>query len=650
MKRFRHVELSAFIAAVIFPFGTHAASDDFVFTYDYEGATHDLFGIQRCVQIDAAMLLKDQSLVGSEILGVSVDIPSKEGCECDPNATAWLSTDLQVDGEFNLPDLQETAGTIRNYGTDSEPELRLDITFPESYRITEDGVYVGYSVTVTDCNIPGSGWISKYPIVTVCDIDKPSCFMIHCTKGQSSLPQKYPEWVDLGKDSHQALAMRVLMRGTKMENAASLNPLQTLYVAPGSSGQVYTDLNNHGTRPISSIEYSYTIGSEDQEPVSFTEELTLDTPIQGQIGAYTTLDLPFQAPDTPGKYSVEVRVDRVNHEINEYSGTSVLDMEVVPFLPVNRPLVEDYTGLWCGYCPALYVAVKRMHDKYGEGFLSIAYHIYDCIHGVEVDELPSPDTGLPRAYINDRNECIDNDNMEFLWLRRRRELAPAEIGVDIFWNDAEHTALRAESSVRFVYDDPDADYRLTYALIEDNMSDPRWAQANEYTNSNFEGPYWDLFCGQPFRVNGLVYDDVIVSFPFTRGIEGSLPSQISGEKEYRHDSILDLNDGVCKYPHINNYGENIIKDPGSLRVVALLIDGKTGKVCNAATSGYSRDAEIYGSPEGVELMENGFQAVYQECFLPDGTRLNGIPEGRPVIVVSHMADGSVRTEKIINHK
>lgn len=648
MKSYYSIKLAALIAVLFIPFRTIAADEDFVFTYDHEDSTHDLFGIQRIVQIDAAMLLKDPSLVGSEILGISVDIPSKEGCECSPNASAWLSKTLQVEGEFNRPDIQEAEGTIKNYGTDSEPQLKLDIMFQEPYKVTEEGVYVGYSVSVTSCNVPGSGWTAKYPIVTVCNIDKPESFMIHCTKGKSEFPQKYPEWTDLSTEKHQALAMKVLMRGNRMANAAALEPLHTLYSAPGNSGPVYINLNNYGTEPISSIEYTYSIESDGVPIISITKDLDLEIPIQGLTGAYTTLDLPFEAPEVTGKYSAAIRVDKVNNQINEYKGASVLDVEVLPFLPVNHPLVEDYTGQWCGYCPAVYVAVCQMHDKYGEDFLTIAYHLKDKIHGVKTSDLPSQAPGLPRVYMKDRNEQINYDNLEQLWLRQRRELAPADIDVDIYWTDADHTALRAESTIRFVYDNPDADYMVTYAMVEDNMSDPYWTQANEYMESDFEGPYWDLFCGQPFRVVGLVYDDVILNFPSAKGIEGSLPSFICGEKEYHHSSVLELKDAVCKYEHINNYGESIIKNPDKLRIVALLIDGKTGEVCNSSSSGYSGNAGVYDSPEGVETIQTDVdlsKVIFTEYLTLDGIRLSSIPDNRPVTVVSHMADGSIHTEK-----
>ncbi len=642
----------AFAIGMAMPLKASATGDEFVFTYDYDGAEHNLFGVQRNVQIDVAMLLQEPALVGSEVLGISVDIPVKEGCACDPVASAWLTTILQVDGEFNHPDLQKVCGEIKNYGTESEPCLRLDLTFSEPYELTDKGVYVGYSLTVTNCNVPGSGWTAKYPVVTVCDIDKPQSFMIHCTKGSSTLPQKYPEWTDIGETLHQALAMRVIMRGKVPDMAASLEPVQKLYVAPATTGMVYADLNNYGTAAISSIEYSYTIESEGESSRTLTKRIEIDPPVKGQFGAYTTIDIPFEAPDASGEYSIEICLEKINGVRNGYSGTSVLNMEVVPFLPVHRPLIEDYTGLWCRYCPAVYVALRQMHDRYGDVFLPLTYHVDDAMQGVKVDDMPSSSYGMPKVYMENRSESIDYDNLEYLWQRKRRELAPADMDVKLYWNDENHTALRAEATVKFVYDDTDANYMIAYAMVEDGMSDPTWRQTNDYTNADFEGPYWDLFCGKEYRVSGLVFDDVVVNFPSASGIAGSLPSVISGGAEYKHSGILNLNEAVCQYSAGVNYGNSLIKDPDKLRIVALLIDGNTGNVCNAASSGYSGEATLFTGNSGAQSPSAGgddAEILFREYFTLDGIPQSHASEKGITIVVTHMSDGTTRTEKIAGY-
>lgn len=305
----------------------------------------------------------------------------------------------------------------------------------------------------------------KYPIVTVCGIAKPGSFMIHCTKGSSTLPQKYPEWVDFNESTTQALAMRVIMNGELFENAASLEPQHTLYAAPSATGYVYANLNNYGTTPITSIEYSYTLQGNGITPRRVTERMMLDTPLISQIGAFATLDLPIETPEVTGNYTVELHVDKVNNLDNEYTGSSILDLEVVPFLPVNRPLLEDYASLSCGYCPSVYVTVKQMQDKYGDMFLPISYHIDDNLQGVYTKDFASDVYGYPRVYIEDRLYDIGYENIEKRLLSLQRELAPADLDVKLFWEDAEHNALRVSTTAKFVYDHPEANYMLAYALL-----------------------------------------------------------------------------------------------------------------------------------------------------------------------------------------
>lgn len=634
--------------SVITPLQSRGAEEELIFTYDYEGAEHAAVGIQRLVQTDAAMLIKDASFVGFDILGVSVDIPSLEGCSCDPIASAWLTRELKVVGEYNLPDVEQVNGLIKNYGTEENPELRLDLTFPEPYKLTEEGIYVGYSLNVTSCKTV-NGWTSKYPIVTVCDVNKPESFMIHCTKGSSTLPQKYANWTDLGVSRQEALAMRVILRGDIKENAASLMPEQTLYSAPGEEGYVFTTLTNHGTSPVSSIEYSYILPDDNGESTVMTHEFKVDPPLSGKIGAFTTIDIPFVAPEKVGNYELDLKVIKVNGMDNSHSGESTLKIDVVPFLPVHRPLIEDYASFSCGYCPAVYVAIKQMYDKYPDNFLAISYHIDDYLQVLTMDRFPSQSINMPEVYMENRQANINLNNMEYLWVREQRNLAPADIDVNIYWNDAEKTSVRAESDVKFVYDNADADYALAYSLIEDGMSNSSWSQENQYFMSDFTSPYWDLFCGKGYLVKGLVYDDIVVNFPAPLGIEGSLPTIIESGKVYSHYDNLIPADALNVYKMSSSYGKNVIIDPDKLRVVAMLIDKKTGRVCNAVTSGYTKDAPVY-DPNAVGIDEIEGENVESDIaeinyYSLDGIRLDKLPENGVVIIVTKLKDGSVSTAK-----
>lgn len=638
----------AILISTVLPVRAESLSQETIFTYDYEGAQIDYYGIQRLVRTDVAMLLKEPGLVGKKIKGVSIDVPSKEGCSCDPTATAWLTSKLEVSGEDYVADIADVTGKIVNYGTADNPQLQLNVTFDTPYTLTDRGVYVGYSLTVTSCKT-ASGWTSKYPIVTVRDIDREKCFMIHTNKGQSTLPQKYPEWTDLGENLHQALAMRVILEGESSADAVMLEPQQTLYVAAGGEGPVYCNLSNCGETPVTSIEYTYTIDGR-----SYTKELALETPVEGKVGAYTTLDLIFEAPAEQGVFSVPVTVTKVNGHDNGYRGEpGVLQIESLPFLPVYRPAIEDYTGMWCGYCPEVYVLCHQMADKYGSDFISLAYHVNDELQSVSAGHLASESYGLPLVYMVDRNKPMEYANMEYLWLRERRRLAPADIDLRLYWNDEAHTELRVESDVRFVYGRSDASYMIAYALVEDGMSSPGFRQRNYFYNKVMTGPYWDLFSMTSYNVTGIVYDEVVVDFPDTRGIMGSLPDEISSGEVYSHSAILRLADATCKYSSSESYGKNIILDSDKLRVVTLLIDGETGNVCNSATTGYSAGADLYGGSSSVSLPDAGDTSgcvnAEVEYYSIDGRRLHGIPEKGIYIKVCRHADGSCHvTSSLVN--
>ncbi len=641
--------LCALGVAAMTSLSASAAVQDFVFTYDYEGAEIVGFGIGRNVGFDVAMLLKNPSFVGSEILGVSIDIPYVDQCTVDPTGSAWLTRELKVEGENNVADIITTTGEVKNYGTDDAPDYRLDITFSQPYTVTEDGVYVGYSLLVTNCNRPGIGWSQKYPISLVTNVDQPESFMIHTTQGSSTLPNRYPAWTNLGANTQQALSMRVLMRGDVHSAAASIEFQQTLYAAPETLGYVYANLTNAGSEEISSIEYTYTVNAGTTEERVVTNEFKVEPPLAAQTGSMATVDLPFVAPTETGNYKIDVTVTKVNGEANGLAGSSELNFEVVPFLPVNTPVVADYTGLWCGNCPAVYVAARQLRDKYGEEFLSVAYHCDDNIQGVPTYEMPNSSYGIPKVYLNRESVSIADianitNLIETPWLRARRELAPASIEAKLFWADDDRVSVIAQTEVSFVYDDSEADYRIAYAMIEDGMSDPSWAQRNYFTNESYEGDYWDLFCGKPFLVTGIVYDDVILNFPNPQGVEGSVPTSVESGKIYRHESTLNFADAVCRYNVGDASGKNLIKDRNKIRVVAMLIDAKTGLVRNAATTGYTADASVYGSVDVVEVVDAA-EVVATEYYSLAGLRLGAQPAEGAYIIVNRMADGTVRTVK-----
>ena len=124
-------------------------------------------------------------------------------------------------------------------------------------------------------------------------------------------------------------------------------------------------------------------------------ELAAD--IEGRIGASGKARIYFDAIDATGNYPVEIRVTSVNGKSVDCAATEGT-AEIYAFLPVNRPLVEEYTGLWCGFCPRGYMALEMMKELKGNLFIAAAYHNGDPMSWD--GKTPNYVSGFPAAYIN----------------------------------------------------------------------------------------------------------------------------------------------------------------------------------------------------------------------------------------------------------
>lgn len=309
-----------------------------------------------------------------------------------------------------------------------------------------------------------------------------------------------------------------------------------------------------------------------------------------------------------------------------------------------RPLVEEYTGLWCTACPAGYVAVEEASDKYGADFVVIAYHLNDEIQSKAV-EIPASPKSVPAAYL-DRSEISAGVwGIEQAWLDACDYYTgmpvPAEIGVKIEWTSMSRTRLRAKAKVNFTQNHTSAGYRLAYCLVADRLKNPAWGQANRFGGMHYTGKYWDKFTKGGAYVYGLEFNNVPCIYKNPAGMEGSLPKMITAGEEYGHEETFTLAEALTRKGNLP-----LIKDKDKLRVIAILLDSR-GKVINAVSSAYSADAAIAES--GVEDIDDAeVKIVKTEYYGLQGERLSAESASRCVCIrVELLEDGSLRSRKII---
>ena len=75
---------------------------------------------------------------------------------------------------------------------------------------------------------------------------------------------------------------------------------------------------------------------------------------------------------------LQVEITKVNGELNRATiPYANLPRATVTKVPRRRVVVEEYTGMWCKYCPRGIAVMENLEKNYPEDFIGIAIHISD---------------------------------------------------------------------------------------------------------------------------------------------------------------------------------------------------------------------------------------------------------------------------------
>ena len=240
-------------------------------------------------------------------------------------------------------------------------------------------------------------------------------------------------------------------------------------------------------------------------------------------------------------------------------------------------VVEEATGMWCTYCPAGIVAMEELEKRYPDTFIGLALHYNDQLAVDDyVMDLSFPD-GFPTGWINRRyytspmvqihedgatRYTMLDGGFETYYLEEMALPAVAEIDVAA---KQEGKAYRVMSNLCFAMDDVDADYRIAYAIIENDVTGNGYYQVNGYSGQDVDiGGFEDL----PATIYDIEFQHVVRAiYDDYQGVAGSVPTEISGGEKYTHEYLVEL--------------PSTVGDAKNVEVVAMLIDMKTDAIINA---------------------------------------------------------------------
>lgn len=579
-----------------------ASASTLDFTYNFEGAENSDYGFNKAETYDVAIRIDNPSFVGAKVTGIRVAVPEKN----TGNVSAWMTSGLklkEVDGKnVNDPDITSIAGEV--------VDGMLNVTFDTPYTIPAGGVYVGYSFDVTRL---ASKTLRP---VSVVGGTEPDGLYIHSSSTKAN-------WDSMVEEAGgRVSSMVVTLEGTFPERSAAFS-FGEIIGSTTDPTKATMKIVNCGTTEITSIDYTGSVAGQ-----TFSGSTTT-APIPGFIGASSVCKIEIPVVSDAGRHTLALKVTKINGfdvEAPEVTGT----LKIYPFMPVNRPLVEEYTGLWCGWCPRGYVALETMKETIGDLFIAVAYHNGDPM--AVIRNYPNSVPGLPYAFIN-RSAGVDPGEIYDGWYDYRDWVPAGDLDVTVEWTDESHTAIKATATARFPEDHTGADYRLSYILVADGLTNARWQQANYYSGhpsykSQMPGELGDLFINGEDPVKGLTFNDVAVAVTDYKGEAGSIPAEITAGQEYSHSHEFSL-------AAVNLAVKGV---PEKMRVVAVLTEGATGKYVNCNSSAWM-NGEPFAPVSGVENVITDADAFEVARYTLDGRCISAPVPGVNIVRYS---DGTVR--------
>lgn len=599
--------LGAFIMAAAFAGYTfNGYANDGLVTYSANTGTKEVkyFGTAKKESFDVAMLLADKYTKGKKIETIKVPFPKNAEIG---NVKIWLTKKLTLENKKNVADVMTLDATM----DDSTAIVKL----ATPYTIDSDTLYIGYSFDVVELTER-----TQLPISLINE------------KGVQGLwthsSRTYRSWLD--KSTYGCSAMQVELSGFNA-NDAYFKGFKDYYNQVNIATPIKLTLLNRGYNGIKSIDYSYSVGDK-----KVSDRLTLDAPIPACLNASTEFTVTLPAIEAKGKYPVTFSIDKVNGEANSEVATANSTMAIYNKLPKHRPVMEEFTGTWCGNCARGWIGLEVMTRLHPD-FIALAYHSGDVMQvidqknflGFDTENPAYPMANIDRVY-TDIDPYYGADmtpfGIEEIWKKQAEILAPASLETEAaFTPDGKD--IKAKAILEFPEAANDADkYSVEFVLVTDGLhgEGQAWEQSN-YLEENEKGDYpfpeADIFFAGSSSIQNMHYNDVVVATTRLRDGLIKLPAKVEAEKAFSIEGTITEVDSI---KNMANYP--VIQDSKNLRIVALLLNEK-GEIVNGA------QAKVTGyETTGIRnINTNAAEADVPAIYNLQGHRLQTMQKGLNII-------------------
>lgn len=447
----------------------------------------------------------------------------------------------------------------------------------------------------------------------------------------------------------------------------------------GKGGDVQVSMTNMGLDPISSFEYQFECDGETK-----TNKFEFEKPMP--FYSVGTFNLQAAVGKAAGVKEGKFTITKVNTVADEYADNKDNELAYNVIMMEKgykrTPVVEEFTSVGCGYCPYGAAGMKRLHDTYGDEVVLIAAHshffsqqLQDPMHDAEYAKMGI--NQFPTALINRQYQ----GHLYFDAVPTAEKIATSDvceadmtIKVGAAPANKQVKTIDVTTTLNFYFDVKAGDYSMVYALTEDGITGVR------------QLTYLPGIVDQNMELNpGYTRDQIIEAIaegdPYLIEVLKDGKKDKNGkywsEPTYDHVSRGVTNaDGqhpdnlpaATKNTPIEVKAKvNIpatVKDRKNLKVVAMLIDNKTGVVVTgrqaapSTTSTPSAIEEVGADAAQITVADGAFvvkankaeAAVYSlDGKLVSSATVEGeasLPTfGKGVFVITVKADGKVYSQK-----
>ncbi len=336
-------------------------------------------------------------------------------------------------------------------------------------------------------------------------------------------------------------------------------------------------IDNQSRTPVNDIDYAIVVGSDESQTVHYT----FKEPLRKNYTQMIEVEIP--PAKEIGVSEVSVYIKNANGTPNGYSNPyATVQRTTLSKLEKRKVVMEEYSAMWCHWCPKAVAAIDHLAKHYPNDFIGIAVH-GDALACGDYVALQSKNRGIPNIVVNrlytDKAIIVGSSDAEekFVakqnFINEQKKGAKALVEVKAVW-DKERKNINVTTETTFRLNDETNTYALAYVILANGLYNSTWRQANNYYgDTSYKGiiPEMDVYVDGGTDVGGLHYDNIPVRAEgINNGIAGSISTPIVVDKTQTHS-----------YTFTNVGGDWRLKNKEKVQVCALLIDTKTNEIVNA---------------------------------------------------------------------